>query len=95
MKLRVTEKVYPRYHKRRDRLGRKLPIFFGECVKAEGRIWIHKNLPQRSRLNTLLHEALHCLEPEWSETKVDKRASQLCKLLWKQGYRRFDRKKNK
>lgn len=95
MKLRVKEKVFPRYSGKRAKNGRRLPKIFGQCIKAEGRIWIHKYLTARSRLNTLLHEALHCLEPDWSETRVNRRAGQLCKLLWKQDYRRFDSRKKK
>lgn len=95
MKLRVKEKVFPRYRTKWAKDGRRLHKFFGECIKSEGKIWIHKYLPQRSRLNTLIHEILHCLEPEWSESKVSKRAGQICKVLWKQGYRRIDKKKNK
>lgn len=37
-----------------------------------------------------IHEALHILEPTWSETKIKKQASRLTAVLWKEKYRRVD-----
>lgn len=38
----------------------------------------------------LIHESLHIIHPEWSETKVVKVSRRLAKLIWSQKYRRID-----
>ena len=38
----------------------------------------------------LIHEALHVIEPEWSETRVRKESSRLAKLLWDNNIRWVD-----
>lgn len=38
----------------------------------------------------LLHEALHVIEPTWSETRVRKESSRLAKLLWENNIRWVD-----
>ena len=47
-------------------------------------------LKGRRHLLYLLHEALHIIHPEWSETKVVKVSRILCKVLWEQKYRKTD-----
>lgn len=39
-------------------------------------------------LGTLIHEQLHLMFPDWSETKIVKAEKKLCNLLWKQNYRK-------
>jgi hypothetical protein len=46
-------------------------------------------LKGRRHLLYLIHEALHIIHPEWSETKVIKISRQMTKLLWSQNYRRI------
>jgi|TARA_B110001454_G_C12445582_1_gene319804 hypothetical protein len=40
-------------------------------------------------LDTLIHEALHCIFPDMSETEIVKHSSRLARLVWRQGYRRI------
>ena len=40
-------------------------------------------------LDTLIHEALHCIFPDMAETKIIKHSSRLARLIWRQGYRRI------
>ena len=57
----------------------------------EGIIEIETSLKARRRLNILIHEALHILNPEWSETKVIRQAGRLTKLIWSEHYRRIEK----
>lgn len=58
---------------------------------AEGnRIDLDSNLNGRRHLLYLLHEMLHVIHPEWSETNVVKVSRQMCRVLWDQRYRRSD-----
>lgn len=54
-------------------------------------IEIDSTLKARKRLNILIHEALHILNPEWSETKVIRQAGRLTKLIWSENYRRIEK----
>jgi hypothetical protein len=47
-------------------------------------------LKGRRHLLYLIHEALHIIHPEWSETKVVKVSRLMCNLLWEQNYRKVD-----
>lgn len=47
-------------------------------------------LKGKRHLLYLIHEALHIIHPDWSETKVVKVSRILSKLLWEQKYRRSD-----
>ncbi len=40
-------------------------------------------------LDTLIHEALHTIYPDMSETEVHKTTGRLARLIWRQGYRRI------
>ena len=71
------------------KLGREKA--WGLAHTAEGIIEIESSLKSRRRLNILIHEALHILNPEWSESKVIKQAGRLTKLIWTQNYRRIEK----
>lgn len=43
---------------------------------------------ERSRLNTVVHEALHCGDMELPEGKVRHLTAVVVEALWQQGYRR-------
>jgi hypothetical protein len=47
-------------------------------------------LTGRRHLLYLIHEALHIIHPDWSETKVVKVSREMTKLLWSQHYRRIN-----
>jgi hypothetical protein len=43
---------------------------------------------ERSRLNTVVHEALHCGDMELPEAKVRHLTAVVVEALWREGYRR-------
>jgi hypothetical protein len=43
---------------------------------------------EEDRLDTTLHEAIHCCRPELDEKAVTDLANDLSRLLWRMGYRR-------
>lgn len=42
------------------------------------------------RLETILHEALHHLNPDWSESRVLRAGKRLAGILWKDRWRRLE-----
>jgi len=56
-------------------------ISFNEIV-------LDTRLKGRRHLLYLIHEALHIIHPDWSETKVVKVSRAMTKLLWEQHYRK-------
>jgi hypothetical protein len=53
-------------------------------------IELDSRLKGRRHLLYLVHEMLHLLNPDWSESKVVKQSRELTKLLWEQNYRRIE-----
>jgi hypothetical protein len=52
-------------------------------------IKIHpKHRTERSRMNTVVHESLHCGDMAMSEKKVRHLTAVVVEVLWAQGYRR-------
>ena len=51
------------------------------------RILIDERLRGRARLETIVHEALHALNPTHSEEHVTQQAFDIAKILWSLGYR--------
>jgi len=47
-------------------------------------------LKGRRHLLYLIHETLHIIHPEWSESKVVKVSRIMCQLLWEQNFRKVD-----
>ncbi|MGE0772645.1 MAG: hypothetical protein AB7K37_13095 [Cyclobacteriaceae bacterium] len=60
-----------------------------EPLTRRSRIEIDPRQSPKSYLNTLIHEKLHILFPEWSEHKVTQTANKLAKFLWDNKYRRI------
>ena len=69
------------------KLGREKA--FGQAVSSENLIEIDPRQKQKTLLNTLIHELLHIIEPDWSENKVRKTASVLARYIWEAKYRRL------
>lgn len=42
-------------------------------------------------LDTLIHELLHCMAPEWSEKRVGKAANEIATHVWRARYRRIEK----
>jgi hypothetical protein len=47
-----------------------------------------KHRTERSRLNTVVHESLHCGDMDMPEAKVRHLTAVVVDTLWRQGYRR-------
>jgi hypothetical protein len=60
----------------------------GQCDFNNGVIKIEKTLEGETELDTYIHEGLHALNPDASETWVTNNARLLANLLTKVGYRR-------
>lgn len=56
--------------------------------REPGIIEIDPRLKPRKHLEILIHEMLHEVYPQLSETAVARGASRMCSALWKQKYRR-------
>jgi hypothetical protein len=59
-------------------------------AESDGIVYLDSRLKGKKHLEILLHECLHILNPEDSEEAIIDKSVTLCKLLWKQGYRRVD-----
>ena len=71
------------------KLGRERAV--GLAYRSARRIVVDPRRGQRARLDTLMHEALHIAAPEWSEDRVSEVAGMLCKVAWKDRYRRVEK----
>lgn len=65
--------------------------------RAWGQYWPCKEIIEvdsratgKLALDTLIHESLHHLFPDHDESAIQKRATMLAAILWKQNYRRVD-----
>lgn len=57
---------------------------------SDGTIYLDPRLKGKKHLEILVHECLHILYPMDSEEAIIDKSVTLCKLLWKEGYRRVD-----
>jgi hypothetical protein len=70
------------------KLGREK--LWGQAHMDENIIELDPRLDRKKHLEILIHEALHLLNCEWSETRVIHQSKKLANVLWKQGYRKCD-----
>lgn len=68
------------------KLGRERAV--GQAYKENGLIEIDPRQNSFDYLDTVIHETLHVLFPELSESKVISNSKKLAKVLWKLHYRR-------
>lgn len=66
-------------------LGREKAL--GIAHIGVNKIEIDPRLKTKKYCEILLHEKLHLLNPEWSETKILKQSKELANLLWDNHYR--------
>ena len=66
---------------------------YGFALKDRNKILIDPRQRGRTYLDTIIHEKLHLLFPDWSESKVITAARELTLLLWNHSYRRVDNSK--
>jgi len=64
---------------------------WGQAIFAEGKIEICPTQSQKRRLNTVIHEGIHILDPNLPELKVRAYANRLADLLWKDRWRRIEK----
>lgn len=57
---------------------------------SDGTVYIDPRLKGKKHLEIVLHECLHILYPEDSEEAIVDKSVTLCKILWKDGYRKVD-----
>lgn len=63
---------------------------WGQAHTDSNTIEIDPRLKGRKKMEILIHEALHILNPEMSETKVLEQGRRIANLLWKQHFRQVD-----
>lgn len=63
---------------------------WGQAHIDDNTIEIDPRLRGRRKMEILIHEALHILNPEMSETKVLEQGRRIANLLWKQHFRQVD-----
>ena len=67
---------------------RKLRYYYGYAYPDKSLVEINPNLKPRQYLDTLIHELLHVMYPEDSESKISQNASTITHHIWKKNYRR-------
>ena len=70
------------------KLGRQRCI--GLAIEEDGKqtIVVDPRQPEKERLNTLIHEAIHLADFDIPEAKVIRLANKAADVVWRQGYRR-------
>ncbi len=63
-------------------------------ASSDGVIVIDERLKGKKHLEILIHEAMHLLFPKAEEDEIVKKSIALCKILWKENYRRIDNSKS-
>lgn len=67
---------------------KKLIKYFGYAYIGLNKIELRKGMKDKTYLGTLIHELIHILEPDESETAVAKKAATITHYVWKKGFRR-------
>jgi hypothetical protein len=63
---------------------------WGQAHIDSNTIEVDPRLKGRKKMEILIHEAIHLLNPEMSETKVLEQGRKIANLLWKQNFRQVD-----
>lgn len=66
---------------------------YGLAFMGKNKILIDPRQRGRAYMDTIIHEKLHLLFPDWSENKVLKTAREITSVLWNHSYRRVDNSK--
>jgi len=59
-------------------------------AESDGVVYIDSRLKGKKLLEILLHELMHLQNPLDDEETIINKSVTLCKILWKEGYRRVD-----
>lgn len=70
------------------KLGQKKAVGWTNEFNPKSRIEIDPRQRPKAFMGTLIHEKLHLLFPEWSESKVLYIEKELANLLWRNNYRK-------
>ena len=62
---------------------------YGLSYQEDALVEIDPRQPPKDYLDTLIHETLHVIFPEWTEMEIFDLASFLAESLWQQGYRKI------
>jgi malate synthase len=77
--------------------GGKLPNKWdGSCdaPSTKGKqVKIRSSLPPKRMLETIIHESLHCLFWDTEDPAIAQSAEDICRLLWRLGYRNINDEK--
>lgn len=68
-------------------IEKKLTGCLGKAYTNENKIEIDPRQKPFEYLDTMIHEKLHIIKPEFSESVVSDIASELSKFLWENNYR--------
>lgn len=63
---------------------------WGQAFDDSNTIEIDPRLKGRKKMEILIHEAIHLLNPDMSESKVLEQGRKIANLLWKQHFRQVD-----
>lgn len=80
MRLKIRGQVWTMRDAKIDNLG--------QCTYSELLIEVKAGQGQQERMDTILHEVLHALDPKLTEEKIMRLAGTLTAALWKDGWRR-------
>ena len=67
---------------------------FGECVYAERTVELRAEQRPKDRLDTLIHELLHALRPDFAEREIYAISRTLTEAIWKDSCRRTKTRRN-
>lgn len=76
-KIKIVDKVLKRY--------------LGYAYLDSNKIEIDPRQKSKRYLDTLIHECLHILFPEESETSISEKATTITSCIWKKNYRRIEK----
>jgi len=68
------------------KLGRERAM--GQAFQGENLIEIDPRQSNKEYMDTLIHESLHIMFPDWTENKVMKTSNKLANILWDENYRK-------
>ena len=102
MQRKSTKKLLAEYSALNKQLKkRKHIIVLEEELKLDGLrglayvgwniVKLDKNMGEKERLGTLLHEVAHLCFPKATENQILKAEKKMVNCLWKQGYRRVNK----
>jgi hypothetical protein len=70
------------------KLGQMRALGYVDETNPKSKVFIDPRQRPKTYMGTLIHEKLHLLFPEWSETKVLRIEKEIRDFLWENGYRK-------